>query len=77
LLRAYRKEAGLTQVQLAEKLGIDQSLVSKIECNERLLDIIELRCICIALGTNLQDFISRYEAMPQANVISEKSNDKF
>lgn len=53
---------GLTQAQLAEKLGVDQSIVSKIERNERRLDIVELKEICTALGLSLQDFVQRFEA---------------
>ncbi|MGS0893618.1 helix-turn-helix domain-containing protein [Burkholderia stagnalis] len=39
-LRALRKGAGLTQIQLAERLGIDQSYLSKIERGERYLDVL-------------------------------------
>lgn len=61
LLRAEREAAGVTQVDLAALLGTDQSFVSKYERCERRLDIIELRQICVAIGTNLRDFIDRFE----------------
>lgn len=32
LIRALREEAGLTQLQLAEKLGVSDRAVSKWEC---------------------------------------------
>ena len=32
LIRALREEAGLTQLQLAEKLGVSDRSVSKWEC---------------------------------------------
>ena len=41
LLVAARDKAGLTQVQLAERLGKPQSFISKYETGERLLDVIE------------------------------------
>ncbi|MDI1246912.1 MAG: helix-turn-helix transcriptional regulator [Rhodoferax sp.] len=37
-----RKTAGLTQVQMAEKLGVGQSYVSKIERGESYVDVMTL-----------------------------------
>lgn len=42
ILIKYRNERGLTQNQLAEKLGKPQSFVSKYEIGERRLDFIEV-----------------------------------
>ncbi|WP_421548728.1 helix-turn-helix domain-containing protein [Pseudomonas sp. QD4] len=61
LLRAVRKEAQFTQAQLAAALGVEQSMISKIERRERRLDVSELRRVCLVLGVPLMDFISRYE----------------
>lgn len=61
LVRAVRLEAGVTQVELAKRLGVDQSLVSKVERRERRLDVAELRRVCIALGTSLCTFVERFE----------------
>jgi len=41
--KAARIEAGLTQVQVANKLKKPQSFVSKCESGERRVDFIELR----------------------------------
>lgn len=41
-MRKARLEAGLTQVQVAKKLGHHQSYVSKIESGERRVDVVEL-----------------------------------
>ena len=41
LLIEARKEAGMTQVQVAEALGQPQSFISKYELGERRLDVIE------------------------------------
>jgi len=46
LLRAYRQAHGLTQQQLADQLGFDQSYVSKVESGRRAIhDISTLRHI--------------------------------
>lgn len=49
-LIAERKRLGMTQVQLASKLGRPQSFVSKTESRERRLDIVEFFHICRAMG---------------------------
>ena len=40
-LRRVRLAAGLTQASLAEKLGVAQSFVAKVENGERRLDVVE------------------------------------
>lgn len=50
LLIQSRRAAGLTQVQLAEKLARPQSFVSKYERGERRLDVIEFLEVADALG---------------------------
>jgi len=66
LLKQVRKEAGLTQVEIATRLGIEQSMVSKVERRERRIDVTELRAFCTAIGIGLSDFVSRFEAaLPQ------------
>ncbi|WP_431927540.1 helix-turn-helix domain-containing protein [Amycolatopsis tucumanensis] len=53
LLRELRQEAGLTQVQVAERLGVPQSFVSKYETAERRLDIIELGHLGRVIGFSI------------------------
>ena len=59
LLRQLRQEAGLTQVDVAQRLDVPQSFVSKYESGERRLDVIELRHVAEAIGTTLEIVISR------------------
>lgn len=61
LLRQIRIEAGLRQADLAKKLGQPQSFVSKYESGERRLDVLELRKLCRALGSSLEEFARRLE----------------
>jgi DNA-binding XRE family transcriptional regulator len=41
-LRQARLDAGLTQVEVAQRLGVRQTFVSKVELGERRLDPVEL-----------------------------------
>jgi transcriptional regulator with XRE-family HTH domain len=61
LLRQVRIDAGLTQVDLARRIGQPQSFVSKYESGERRLDLVELREICDAVGVSLEVFVRRFE----------------
>ncbi|HYH80572.1 MAG TPA: helix-turn-helix transcriptional regulator [Longimicrobium sp.] len=61
MLREMRKEAGLQQVALAERLGRPQSFVSDVEKGQRRVDILELMEICDACGVTLTDFASRLQ----------------
>lgn len=60
LLRAVREEAGLSQVELAAALGVDQTVVSKYEHGVRRLDLLELDAICGIVGIELTEFIRRF-----------------
>ena len=42
-LKKARKEAGLSQEQVANSLGRTQSYVSKIESGQRKIDIVQLK----------------------------------
>jgi transcriptional regulator with XRE-family HTH domain len=59
LLRALRREAGLTQVEVAKRLDVPQSFVSKYETGERRLDVVELQHVAAAIGTTLERVVSR------------------
>jgi transcriptional regulator with XRE-family HTH domain len=56
-----RQKRGVTQVELAEKLGVPQSFVSKYESGERQLDILELRQICRLVGISFDNFVLQLE----------------
>jgi transcriptional regulator with XRE-family HTH domain len=57
LITQARKDAGLTQAELSERVGRPQSFVSKYECGERRLDVIEFLQVCKALKINSQSII--------------------
>jgi len=56
-LRKVRLQAGLTQVQAAQKLKKPQSYVSKIERGERRLDVVELQQFLRVYKKRLGDFL--------------------
>lgn len=60
-LRAARQASGLTQVQLGQKLGQPQAIISKCERGERRLDVIELRAYCTAMGLSYLKFLRDLE----------------
>jgi transcriptional regulator with XRE-family HTH domain len=59
LLRDLRRAAQLTQVEVARRLDVPQSFVSKYESGERRLDVVELRHVAEALDTTLENVVSR------------------
>jgi transcriptional regulator with XRE-family HTH domain len=61
LLREIRENAGISQIELAAKIGETQTFVSKCERGERRVDLIELRTFCTALGVPLRQFVDRLE----------------
>ena len=61
-LRATRKSAGVTQIELAKRLDETQSFVSKCERGERRIDVVELREFCRALGVPFNEFTGRLDA---------------
>lgn len=62
LLIAERKAAGITQEQLARRLGRPQSFVSKYERGERRLDVVEFLAVTEAMGTDAEMIIARLQS---------------
>ncbi len=57
-LREARLEAGLTQVQVAKRLGLRQPLVSRMESGERKIDPIEFAELCKLYGKGARYFVA-------------------
>lgn len=60
LLYEKRINAGLKQEELAERLGVHQSFISKTENGERRIDVVELADYCQALGVDLRELVNEY-----------------
>ncbi len=56
-LRKARKEAGLTQVEVAKKLRRPQSHISNIESGQQRVDVIELQRFAKIYGKNIDYFL--------------------
>ncbi len=60
MLAKIRLDKGMLQSDVAEKLGKNQSFVSKYERGERRLDLPEFLDVAEALGINTTEFIRKY-----------------
>jgi len=56
-LKQARREAGLTQVEVADRLKRPQSFVSKMESGERRVDVVELSDIARMYRKPLRFFL--------------------
>jgi transcriptional regulator with XRE-family HTH domain len=58
-LANIREALGMTQVQLAKRLGKTQSFVAKTETGQRRLDVVEFIALAKALGTSPERLFQR------------------
>ena len=61
-LRETRLKAHVTQVELAKRVGLTQSFISRCDRGTVRLDIVQVRRICLALGVPFPEFVRRFEA---------------
>ena len=70
-IAAYRKNAGLTQLGLAEKLNYSDKAVSKWERGESIPDVLTLMALADQFGITVNDLIA------DPNVLPEDSDSKL
>ena len=58
-IRKLRKKRGWTQVEMAERVGIDRSFLADIERGKRNVSILNLSHISKGLGVTLSQLFSR------------------
>jgi transcriptional regulator with XRE-family HTH domain len=58
-LRKLRKQRGWTQVQMAEKFGLDRSYLADVEHGERNPTAVNLEIIAKGFGLTLSRFFSK------------------
>jgi transcriptional regulator with XRE-family HTH domain len=61
LLRKAREDSGLTQTEVAQKMGRPQSFVSKCESGERRVDVVELMEFCALYKKSVADLVADLE----------------
>ena len=63
LLKQKREENGITQRQLARTLHLRQNQISKIETNERRIDLLELINYCRGVDIDFMDFCNEIDGI--------------
>jgi len=63
LLVQARKDAGITQTELGDRIGQRQTFISKVELGERRLDAAELIEISRAMGVDPYALLRESETM--------------
>lgn len=56
VLQDFRRKSGLSQEEIADKLGIDQAMYSKWERGERRMDFLEVYEVVFILGFDFSSF---------------------
>lgn len=56
-----REAAGVSQEELAKRIGWDRTFISKVENGIRRLDVVELVAICNALGLDAKEFVGKIQ----------------
>lgn len=72
-IAAYRKERGLTQEGLAQKLGVTNQAVSKWESDQCCPDIMLLPALADVFGVSMDELFGR--AAPERTAPAEKEED--
>ena len=62
-IKELRERHGLTQKELAEKLGVSAQAVSKWENNVNQPDVSTIRKLCAIFGISVDEFLQ--ESIPQ------------
>ena len=71
LLKSAREQAGLTQRELAARMGKSYSYIAKIETGYARMDIVQIRSYLDAVGTPFLDFMRRFEEAVQQSKLPD------
>jgi transcriptional regulator with XRE-family HTH domain len=59
VIRDLRRAHGWTQTELAARLGVGQTFVSKVELGERRVDVVEAAALARVLGVTVGEMLRR------------------
>ena len=76
VLREARKQQGVPQVLLAERLGNTQTFVSKCERGERRIDLVEFVEFVEAMGSSPAEVFNEYLERRAEHAVSGKKSSK-
>ena len=76
VIKRLREEKGLTQSELAEKIGVSSKAVSKWETAKGLPDISLIEPLCMALGVSVMELMSG-DTVINKNISSNILRSKF
>ena len=63
-LRSVRVESGISQRDLAKRLNLTQSFISKLERGERQLQVLELIALCKIFQVEPTSFLQSFIELP-------------
>ncbi|WP_172623360.1 helix-turn-helix domain-containing protein [Arabiibacter massiliensis] len=73
-VKRMRKLRGLTQEHMARYLGIDQTLVSKVESGQRSLGVASLEKLCDLFFCSLDDLIGESSQAPVGKAVAFRAD---
>ena len=60
-VKQLRAERNITQLQLADKCDMEKNNIGRIENGRRNIKLFTLARICMALDTNMSDFLKDFD----------------
>jgi transcriptional regulator with XRE-family HTH domain len=63
-----RKQSGLTQAELGERVGKDQTFISLIERSQRRIDVLEFIALARAMNQRPEELFAAFLAQTPGNI---------
>lgn len=60
-IRSARQNAGMSQKDVADQLGVPQSYVAKVELGERRIDVIEFLALTAVINASWKEILDRVD----------------